>query len=128
MVPELTKLATNPQVQGFVKNRQDAKKLANIILKTNNNLALRDALASTGTSGAKALGKNLFDPDPVVKVFSLLSLENMGKDAQTVMPLIFRLTVQENAKNAAVWFQAQLTYGKLQEGGQVAANNTEEKP
>jgi len=128
LVPELTRLATKPQVQGFVMNQQDAKRLADIILKTNNNLALRDALASTGSSGAKALGKNLFDPDPVVKVFSLLSLENMGKDALQEMPSIYRLTVRENARSQAVWFQAQLTYGKLQAGGQVAANTTGGKP
>ena len=128
LVPELTKLATKPQVQGYVMNQQQAKQLAQILLQAGDNLPLRDALGATGESGAKALGRNLFDPDPLVKVFSLLCLEEMGSNAQTVMPLIFRLTVRENAKNAAVWFQAQLTYGKLQQGAQMAASQGGVKP
>ena len=109
-------------------NTEQAKQLAQILLQAGDNLPLRDALGATGESGAKALGRNLFDPDPLVKVFSLLCLEEMGGNAQTVMPLIFRLTVRENAKNAAVWFQAQLTYGKLQQGTQMTASQGGAKP
>jgi hypothetical protein len=121
LVPDLTRLATKPQVQGFVNGQAAAVQLKQIILQTNNNLALRDALAATGENGAKALAQNLLNPDPTVQAFSLMCLENMGRDAQPVMGQIFRLTVRQNAKNPAVWFIAQLAYGKL-EGQRVAVN------
>jgi hypothetical protein len=121
LVPDLTRLITKPQVQGFVNGQPAAVQLKQIILQTNNNLALRDALAATGENGAKALAQNLLNPDPTVQAFSLMCLENMGRDAQPVMGQIFRLTVRQNAKNPAVWFIAQLAYGKL-EGQRVAVN------
>ena len=121
LVPDLTRLVSKPQVQGFVNAQAAALQLKQIILQTNNNLALRDALAATGENGAKALAQNLLNPDPTVQSFSLMCLENMGKDAQPVMGQIFRLTVRQNAKNPAVWFIAQLAYGKL-EGQRVAVN------
>lgn len=121
LVPDLTRLVTKPQVQGFVNNQADAVELKKMILKTGNNLALRDALAATGQNGAKALAQNLVNPDPMIQVFSLICLENMGRDTQPVLGQIFRLTVRQNARNAAVWFSAQLAYGKL-EGQRVAVN------
>ncbi len=115
LVPTLCKLAVRPQVNGGVQTEQDAKVLAKLILETADNQALRDALVVTGTSGAKAIAKKLMDRDPLVRAFSLLCLESMGKDAQPVMPLIYRCTVRENEKNPAVYFLARLAYGKLQE-------------
>ena len=50
-----------------------------------------------------------------------MCLENMGRDAQPVMGQIFRLTVRPTAKSHAVWYIAQLAYGKLE--GQRAAVN-----
>ena len=115
LVPTLFRLAVNPKVELRVQNEQDAKVFAKLILEAADNQALRDALAVTGTSGAKAIAKKLMDRDPLVRAFSILCLESMGKDAQPVMPLIFRCTVRENEKTPVVLFLARLAYGRLQE-------------
>lgn len=114
LIPELTRMITKPQSNGFVTNQQEAKVLADFILKANNNMALRDAMAATGEQGATALSKNLLDPDPVVKSFSLLALEAMGRDAKPAMAMIYRSTVPANERNRAVLFIAQVVYGRLQ--------------
>jgi len=114
LIPELTRMITKPQLNGFVTNQQDAKVLADFILKGNNNMAVRDAMAATGEQGATALSKNLLDPDPVVRSFSLLALEAMGKDAKPAMAMIYRSTVPANERNRAVLFIAQVVYGRLQ--------------
>lgn len=114
LVPEFTRMITKPRINGFVGNQQQAKELGEFILSANNNKALRDALAATGEEGAKALSRNLLDPDPVVKAFSLLALEAMGRDAKPAMAMIYRSTVPANEKNRAVLFIAQVVYGRLQ--------------
>ena len=114
LIPELTRMITKPQINGIVTNQQDAKVLADFILKGNNNMALREAMAATGEQGATALSRNLLDPDPVVKSFTLLALEAMGRDAKPAMAMIYRSTVPANEKNRAVLFIAQVVYGRLQ--------------
>lgn len=114
LIPELTRMITKPQINGFVTNQQEAKTLSDLIVKANNNMALRDAMAATGEQGATALSRNLLDPDPVVKGFSLLALEAMGKDAKPAMAMIYRSTVPANEKNRAILFIAQVVYGRLQ--------------
>ncbi|MFM7111735.1 MAG: hypothetical protein ACKO26_11375, partial [Planctomycetota bacterium] len=114
LIPELTRMITKPQINGFVTNQQEAKILSDLIVKANNNMALRDAMAATGEQGATALSRNLLDPDPVVKGFSLLALEAMGRDAKPAMAMIYRSTVPANEKNRAILFIAQVVYGRLQ--------------
>jgi hypothetical protein len=114
LIPELTRMITKPQINGIVTNQQDAKLLADFILKGNNNMELREAMAATGEQGATALSRNLLDPDPVVRSFTLLALEAMGRDAKPAMAMIYRSTVPANEKNRAVLFIAQVAYGRLQ--------------
>ncbi len=114
LIPEMIRMITTAQLSGFVQNQQQAKLFGDEILKTNNNMVLRDAMAATGEQGAKALARNLLDPDPVVKTFSLLALESMGPDAKPAMAMIFRATVPANEKNPNIYYLAQVVYGRLQ--------------
>ena len=84
-----------------------------LFLESGDNEKIRSAISFMGKSAAKNIASNFNNPDPVMRFFSLLAAQSIGKDAKELLPAIFKMTVPLNEKAPLISQQARETYGVI---------------